>query len=129
HLRRPSLQSDWVANGGEDTLTSYGLALDRYVEALFRLRGQNLVSHIPSAHLDFLENLPMIVTVPGYVFAHAGLRLGVPLDRQVEEDLLWMRHDPAADRSNESFTLVHGHSVVPEPLVLPGRIAVDTGCF
>ncbi len=128
HFAKPSLQSDWLANGGEETLTSYGIAPDRYAAASTRLRGQMLTSHIPQAHLDFLAALPALITAPGYVFAHAGIRPGVPLERQAEEDLLWMRHDPTTDWSG-GLTLVHGHTVVPEPLVLPGRISVDTGCF
>lgn len=128
HVEKPSLPSDWLVNGGDETLTSYGILPDRYASASRRLRGQMLTSHIPSAHLDMLA-LPVIITMPGYVFAHAGIRPGVPLEDQEEEDLLWMRHDPAADRSGEGLTLVHGHTVVPEPLVLPERIAIDTGCF
>lgn len=129
HFAKPSLQSDWLVNGGEETLTSYGISPDRYAAASMRLRGQMLTSHIPQAHLDFLAALPMIITVPGYVFAHAGIRRGVALDRQEEEDLLWMRHDPAADWGSEDFILVYGHTVVAEPLVMRGRIGVDTGCF
>ncbi|MFD2648840.1 metallophosphoesterase family protein [Devosia albogilva] len=129
HAEKPSLPSDWLVNGGDETLTSYGISPDRYVAASMRLRGQILASHIPSAHIDFLATLPVIITMPGYVFAHAGIQPGVPVERQEEEDLLWMRHDPAAVWSGEGPTLVHGHTLVPEPLVLPGRIAVDTGCF
>jgi serine/threonine protein phosphatase 1 len=66
--------------------------------------------------------------MPGLVFAHAGLRDGVALSEQTEDDLLWLRYQP--DVEPRGFPLlVHGHTPQAMPVNLPGRICIDTGCF
>ena len=57
------------------------------------------------------------------------MRPGVPLERQSEDDLLWIR-GPFLD-SNADFgkIVVHGHTPSEMPQVLPNRINIDTGAF
>ena len=42
-------------------------------------------------HADFLASLPLTFDDGLNLFVHAGIRPGVPLSRQREEDLLWIR--------------------------------------
>src|SRR6185312_7940379 len=44
-------------------------------------------------HRAFLASLKMSHTAGGYFFCHAGVRPGLPLDRQSDEDLLWIRDE------------------------------------
>ncbi|HPE32003.1 MAG TPA: hypothetical protein PLV61_12490, partial [Parvularculaceae bacterium] len=61
-----------------------------------------------------------------------GVKPGVPLDKQDERDLLWIRgefHNAAAG-ARPSKVVVHGHQPIKAPLDNGWRIDVDTGaCF
>ena len=60
---------------------------------------------------------------------HAGVRPGVPLNKQREEDLLWIRQDFLLYEEDFSKIIVHGHTPVMEPEVRPNRINIDTGAY
>jgi serine/threonine protein phosphatase 1 len=65
-----------------------------------------------------------------YLFVHAGVNPGAPLDAQSEADLIWIR-DPFLDHA-EAFgkIVVHGHTPGKEPVMRSNRIGIDTGaCF
>jgi serine/threonine protein phosphatase 1 len=109
---------DWLALGGDATLRSYGLDPRGLVG--FRLgrsaasRRHKLLAHIPEDHIAFLEGLPYLLTVPGYVFVHAGL---------------WIRDEFLLSDHDFGVRVVHGHTIAEEPELLPHRIGLDTGCF
>lgn len=80
--------------------------------------------------IDWLIERPTYYVKGKYLFVHAGVMPGVPLDQQEKEDLLWIR-EPFLDVDHElPYVVVHGHTVVPEVEVLAHRIGIDTGaCF
>ena len=84
---------------------------------------------MPPAHFEFLGSLKTCLTVGQYFLCHAGVRPGLSLERQSEDDLLWIR-GPFLD-SNADFgkIVVHGHTPSEMPQVLPNRINIDTGAF
>lgn len=133
-LADPAAMRQWLANGGDATLASYGLG-HAAIESLRQGRGrasrrrQLLEAHLPDEHLAFLRQLPLGLSVPGFVFVHAGLRPGVPLADQVEADLLWIRREFLEATHGFSEVVVHGHTPVPEPFISATRIDIDTGCF
>jgi len=53
----------------------------------------------------------------------------VPLERQSEEDLLWIRDEFLSSKMDFGKIVVHGHTPTDEPEVLPNRINIDTGAF
>jgi len=58
------------------------------------------------------------------VFVHAGVRQGVPLEHQKDDDLLWIRK-PFLNRPHGLlYSVVHRHTIR-----LPHRIGIDTGAF
>lgn len=129
-LSDPSLFAQWSRFGGIETLMSYG------VEPPARIGGANPASlsralerAIPDDHRAFLEALPSLYTLGGYAFVHAGIRPGVPLGEQQDDDLLWIR-DAFLD-SSEDFgpVIVHGHTPVETVDVQPNRINIDTGAY
>lgn len=130
YLDNPSDTHDWLRFGGHETLMSYGIdpfeLHDRKMSA--SRRRAMLDSHIPPEHLDFLGALPISCSVDNIVLVHAGMRSGMPVGEQVEDDLLWMRYKPA-DPGPQGLLVVHGHTPQETPLVLPNRICVDTGVF
>lgn len=128
HMDNPRF-SEWLNYGGRETLMSYGIDGDVYRAAPLRQRTALLRSHIPDVHRDFLASLPVMVSAPGVIFTHAGIRPEVPLADQDDADLMWPVHDYPADAYQGVPLVIHGHTAAPAPVVRPYRICVDTGCF
>jgi len=111
--------TDWLFAGGRPALESYGIDPDSPRESWPEI--------VPPGHLDFLRELTLTHREGGYFFVHGGVRPGVPLDRQVREDLLRMRQPFLYSETDFGAVVVHGHSPVKEPVVRHNRIAIDTG--
>jgi serine/threonine protein phosphatase 1 len=123
---------DWLTFGGLETVMSYGLALRRLPhteDAAAELR-LSLASAIPEAHVAFFRTCRLHHIVGDYVFVHAGVRPGVPLDRQSPVDLMWIRDDFLRSKTplGESV-VVHGHTICDLPQDRDHRINIDTGAF
>ena len=71
----------------------------------------------------------MSLTVGGYFFCHAGVRPGVALEAQSEQDLLWIRGEFLDSEADFGKIVVHGHTPAVEPQVKANRINVDTGAY
>jgi serine/threonine protein phosphatase 1 len=122
----------WLRNGGEQTLASYGITFDSAITPdLQRLRGlQGEIRYrVPQRHLEFLQNLRLLHIEGDYAFAHAGIRPGVAFEAQEETDVLWVRGLFLRSTHDHGKVVVHGHTIVPEPEVLPNRIGIDTGAW
>lgn len=120
----------WLANGGLETLFSYGVSA-RELMASGRLNELHdaVLASVPPEHIEFLRNLDVSLTVGDYFFCHAGVRPGVPLERQVEGDLLWIRDSFTRSTADHGKRVVHGHTPTMEPEILPNRINIDTGAY
>lgn len=115
--------------GGRETLASYGLTQpegDRMDRAELVAWMQQ---YVPQAHIAFLRGFHDWLRIGDYVFVHAGIRPGVPLEDQARADLLWIRSEFLNDQRPHPGIIVHGHSIVPEPERRSNRIAIDTGAF
>jgi serine/threonine protein phosphatase 1 len=53
----------------------------------------------------------------------------VALAEQRAEDMLWIRESFLRSDADFGAVVVHGHTIVPEPVIRPNRIAIDTGAF
>jgi len=60
---------------------------------------------------------------------HAGVRPGIPLERQTDSDLIWIRDEFLDSQDFHGKIVVHGHSYRTEPEVRPNRIGIDTGAY
>jgi serine/threonine protein phosphatase 1 len=119
----------WLLNGGDATMASYGVDIGRLDEAgagpeTWR---EAFAAVLPEAHLSFFRQLRLQIPVGDYLFVHAGVRPGVPLEAQREEDLIWIRGEFLDAVRPFGKVVVHGHTPVREPVVLPNRIGIDTG--
>jgi serine/threonine protein phosphatase 1 len=119
----------WLANGGEATLSSYGIMANQFFwgGADFRGLSRRCMDVLPWAHRSFIQDLWLTVRFGDYLFVHAGIRPGVPLEAQDPEDLIWIREDFLLDARDHGVVVVHGHTPVNMPEVLPNRINIDTG--
>lgn len=128
-VANPQSSAVWLQFGGRETLASYGIDVERFLHVSKRRRVQILEGHIPSEHLDFLRGLPVCLSLPGAIFVHAGLRPGVPPERQADTDMQWIREPFLSSNSSEFGLVIHGHTPTPEPEVKTNRIGIDTAAF
>ena len=82
-------------------------------------------------HKPWLQALPLTALRGEYLFVHAGVRPGVPLEKQQADDLLWIRRSFLHRPHGLPYTVVHGHTFRSDYRVtrLPHRIGIDTGAF
>jgi serine/threonine protein phosphatase 1 len=83
------------------------------------------------ADAHWLASLPVYYEDEHRFFCHAGIRPGVPLNKQREDDLMWIRDEFEDSRIQHPKFVVHGHTrCLSGPEVLPNRVCIDTGgCF
>jgi serine/threonine protein phosphatase 1 len=129
-LGEPAVLDEWRLCGGLETLLSYGLKPSIRPDADEQIAlAEELAKSIPRAHLEFLDSLDLFFDCGDFFFVHAGVRPGVPIRQQKEEDLLWIREEFLSfEQPFESF-IVHGHTPVPLPDLRSNRINIDTGAF
>lgn len=112
--------------GGNDTARSYGTHVDFATAATAEAGRQALARAMPQAHLDFLSGLPRSVAFGDFFFCHAGIRPGVPLERQDPEDLIWIREPFLGHPGLHPKVIVHGHTPHDEAELMPNRVDLDT---
>jgi serine/threonine protein phosphatase 1 len=130
-LSDPSVLSDWLQIGGANTLLSYGVApsgCDRDQQAQQAIAA-SFRQALPDSHYHFLQGLGLSLSCGDYFFVHAGVRPGIPLVRQSEQDLLWIRDDFLLHEEDFGKVVVHGHSPTNLPDIRPNRINIDTGAY
>lgn len=129
-LAKPETSGEWLRFGGAETLASYGIRVSAGGgPAHFRVLRDRLAERLPDSHLRFLRALEPSVVVGDYLFVHAGIRPGRPLARQKTDDLLWIREPFLSSTRRHDKIVVHGHTVVEQPQMLPNRIGIDTGAY
>lgn len=117
----------WLLNGGEETIASYlrgrseGLGDPPSPDWVARMLGET--------HLRLLNGLAGKVAYGHYLFVHAGVRPGHPLDQQTPHDLAWIREPFLSSTADFGAIVVHGHTPVAQPVVRPNRIGIDTGAW
>lgn len=113
--------------GGNATLASYGVPGATWVDP--KATRDAFAAAFPDAHMAFLDACELHLRIGGYLFVHAGIRPGVPLDAQSREDLIWIREPFLSSTIDFGVKVVHGHTIVPAVEHHPNRIAVDTGAI
>jgi predicted phosphodiesterase len=108
----------YMSNGGAHTLWSYGFTEEGSEELI-----------LPENHRDFFNSLLTYYEKDDYIFVHAGLRPGIPLDRQDREDLLWIRLEFISSLYDFGKTVIFGHTPfsLNKPLIENNKIGIDTG--
>jgi serine/threonine protein phosphatase 1 len=107
----------FLMNGGLNTLRDYwGEGWDEQSELV-----------LPLDHARFYQELQLFYEIEDYIFVHGGLKPGVPLAEQVDEDLCWIRGEFIASTEDFGRRVIFGHTPFKQPLVLPNKIGIDTG--
>lgn len=119
----------WAGFGGAETAQSYGVSPVLLLKEDWQAYWQAIRAAIPPEHIEFLRGFYDQFALGDYLFVHAGVRPGQPIDAQHPRDLRWIREEFL--RSTEDFgkVVVHGHTISDEPELLPNRIGIDTGAY
>lgn len=123
------LIAKWRQFGGSQCLQSYGVDIAQLSEMDAQAALSVVRAAIPREHLEFLESFVDTCRFGDYLFAHAGIRPGIPLDQQSQSDLRWIRDPFLYDDSDHGFVVVHGHTITSELEERPNRIGIDTGAY
>lgn len=124
---RAAERKDWIARdvGAEAALASYGVP-DADHRPLDEVHAE-AVAKVPGDHARWLSGLPAWYLSPLALFVHAGLRPGVDLCAQIEDDLLWIRKPFHDDRRDHGALVVHGHTPVRQATHYGNRVNIDSG--
>ena len=129
-IRSPSVLEAWQRIGGLETLMSYGIRPMINADAKSQSRlAADLDRVLPDRHRHFLSHLQSSFECGDFFFVHAGVRPGIALNKQRDEDLLWIREDFLLCEHDFGKTIVHGHTPVLDPDIRPNRINIDTGAY
>ncbi len=115
----PDALGHWMVNGGRAALHSWNVPVPS--------GPRPLADQIPAEHLRFLRGLSLAHRIGGYAFVHAGIRPGLPFERQSRHDLVWIREPFLSWPGDLGVVVVHGHTPTEAPVVKVNRIGVDTG--
>jgi serine/threonine protein phosphatase 1 len=126
----PSIRArdHFLRAGGRETFESYN-APQHMLDLPDYYAEDALLRYVPDAHLAFLRAAHHGVQFGDYLFVHAGIRPGVPIDEQMQSDLRWIRGEFLTSEADHGVVVVHGHTVVREPEVRANRIGIDTGAY
>ncbi|MBY3511901.1 serine/threonine protein phosphatase [Rhizobium laguerreae] len=100
----------WLGNGGLETEISYG-------------------GRVLPQHLQWAADRPLVHVDRHRIFVHAGVDPKFSLDRQSQDDLLWMRFLAGQPGEYWGKHLVHGHTPLrSNPVTTGNRTNIDSGC-
>lgn len=131
-IEKPSgPRKDWLDWGGLNTLINYGVQPDmtRPLSTQAAVLAADLAQKLPMSHAEFLRNSQLTYECGDYLFVHAGIKPGVPLDKQRSHDLMMIRTGFLDHDGMHEKCVVHGHTSVKEIDIKPNRINIDTGLY
>src|SRR5262245_60833504 len=104
---------NWLLNGGDTTLRSYGVSS---------------AQDLPADHVAWLQALRLSHDDGQRLFVHAGIHPSRPLDAQDARDLLWIREPFLSDSRDHGRFIVHGHTPCRTgmPDLRTNRVNIDT---
>ena len=103
----------WFAQGGTETLESYGGVRP---------------SELPQNHIDWMHSLRLSHDDGQRFFVHAGVNPQKPLNDQAEAALLWIREPFLSHTGDYGRLIVHGHTplLTGVPDLRSNRLNIDT---
>lgn len=123
------LLRQWLRFGGAECLASYGLDVE-YLRKIDDSAALALIQRaIPQSHVAFLRGFGDTLSLGDYLFVHAGIRPGIPLEHQARSDLRWIREPFLSHDDAHPAVVVHGHTIREEVDERANRIGIDTGAY
>ena len=127
-LQDPAILEYWLPLGGMQTLASYGVELHNGTGTANEVR-RRFLDVFPRAHELVMQCLRDQFSCGDFLFVHAGIRPGVPIEQQDVNDLIWIRNEFLDSTRRHERVIVHGHTPVPHPDIRFNRINIDTAAW
>lgn len=130
-LKEHELGEVWLVWGGDATISSYGVVMrdENGSRVDVKELSLELKKAIPEDHMKFYKSLSLSYVEGDYIFVHAGLKPGVPIEKQTKEDMTTIRDEFIFSRKSFEKTVVFGHTIFTDPFFKNNRIGVDTGAY
>lgn len=125
----PAVVRYFVRIGGEPTILSYDIDPEAYRAMEFDELARLLPTLVPDSHAQFLDAGEDRIVIGDYLFVHAGIRPGVPVQGQAISDLRWIRDEFLDDERDHGHVVVHGHTITDAPDDRGNRVGIDTGAY
>ncbi len=84
--------------------------------------------NIMKVHGKFFNSLKLYHIIGNYLFVHAGVRSGIPLEQQDEVDMVYLRGNFYNCEHDFPYKIIFGHTEFDKPQVWKDKICIDTGC-
>lgn len=110
--------------GGVTTLASWGVR-NPEERPLPEVHADTLAAVAPEVRA-WIAARPTYFLHGGQLFVHAGIRPGVALADQVEDDLLWIRAEFLDDPRDHGVLVVHGHTAIDKVTFYGNRLNMDS---
>jgi serine/threonine protein phosphatase 1 len=115
---------EWLAGGGVQTLHSYFPDLPPKWEALDAIKAKH------SDHISMIEQAALYTQHGPFVFAHAGVLRGKPLEEQDPKVFMFIRKQFHDFVDAKAPVVLHGHNIFDHaPVVTENRISLDSGAY
>lgn len=118
----PIHESNWLRNGGNQTLESFSTSdIDR----------------IPSNYINYLSQMPLYLEIGKFILVHAAIDMTAPDPFRDEQTMLWGRNWEKLYDSNwlGNRIIIHGHTPMPRNEIVSqleserNIICIDNGSF
>lgn len=121
----------WLINGGLETLQSFNITgitshsdVDDAMEA-----ADALEAAMPEGMQAWMRALPLSWSSGNMHCAHAAMAPDTPPQDQNPRALLWGHPRFLREPRTDGQTVVHGHTIMQQPVVGDTRISIDTGAY
>jgi serine/threonine protein phosphatase 1 len=115
--------------GGVQTLASYGLDATTMDDMDFGEIAHRMKRAVPREDRTFMRSFETSIRIGDYLFVHAGINPGAPLDQQHPHDCRWIREPFLSHKGDLGCVVVHGHTVTEQVEIRDHRIGIDTGAY
>ena len=120
---------DWLDYGGNATLLSWGISQSLIERGASVELHSALLQSVTRQEYAWMCRMRQHVRLRDYFFVHAGIRPGVALNAQSDDDCYWIREDFLRSHRRHGAMIVHGHTPAREVALKPNRIGIDTGAY
>jgi serine/threonine protein phosphatase 1 len=115
--------------GGRETILSYPVDVAQWNQTTLEEAQVLMNEVVPLADRHFMESFENTIVCGDYLFVHAGIDPGKPLEQQSVGTLRWIREPFLSHEGEHGHVVVHGHTITDEPVVRHNRIGIDTGAY
>ncbi|QZH74170.1 MAG: serine/threonine protein phosphatase [Erythrobacter sp.] len=119
----------FLRHGGRETLQSYGIDRKMLTKASLAEVQELMEAHVPPKHRKFIGEFEDLVQLGDYLFVHAGIEPGVPMEEQKTRTMRWIREPFLSYPKSHGLVVVHGHTITEDVVDAGNRIGIDTGAY